>query len=72
MDDFKSIFSSKTFWGGLLAIVAGVLGFFGYTMGTEDQAMLVDSIAAVAAAVGGVIAIWGRVKASKVIGKPQK
>ena len=68
MDDFKSLLTSKTFWGGVIALLAGVLGIFGYTLLPEDQAALVDGVAAAAAAVGGVIAIWGRVKASKKIG----
>lgn len=68
MDDFKSLLASKTFWGGFIAVLAGVLGFFGYQILPEDQAALVDAGAAVAASVGGVIAIWGRIKASKKIG----
>lgn len=67
MDDFKSLFASKTFWGGFIAIIAGVLGFFGYQLLPADQAALVDGGAALAASLGGVIAIWGRVKASKII-----
>ena len=67
MDDFKSLFASRTFWGGVIAVLAGVLGFFGYELGGPDQAALIEAGAAVAAAVGGVIAIWGRVKASKLI-----
>lgn len=63
----KSLFVSKTFWGGLIAIIAGVLGFFGYQLLPADQAALVDGGAALAASLGGVIAIWGRVKASKII-----
>ena len=68
MDDFKSLWASKTFWGGLIAVLAGVLGFFGYQLLPDDQAALVEGGSAVAAAIGGVIAIWGRVKASKKIG----
>ena len=67
MYDYKSIFASRTFWGGLLAIAAGVLGFFGYELGGGDQAALIDAGAAAAASLGGVIAIWGRVKATKEI-----
>ena len=69
MDDFNSIFASRTFWGGLLAIAAGVLGFFGWTLTADDQQALVDLGVGVAAALGGLVAIWGRVRASKQIGK---
>lgn len=67
MDDFKSLFASRTFWGGVIAVLAGVLGFFGYELAGPDQAALIEAGAAVASAVGGVIAIWGRAKASKLI-----
>ena len=64
----KSWWASKTVWGGLLALVAGVAGVFGYQLLPEDQAALIDGGAALAASLGGVIAIWGRVRASKGIG----
>ena len=67
MDDFKSLFASRTFWGGVIAVLAGVLGFFGYELGGQDRAAIIEAGSAIAAAVGGVIAIWGRVKASKLI-----
>ena len=67
MDDFKSLFASKTFWGGVIAVLAGVLGFFGYELGGPDQAALIEAGSAIAASVGGVIAIIGRIKASKII-----
>ena len=69
MDDFKSIFASRTFWGGLLAIAAGILCFFGWTLTADDQQALVDLGVGVAASIGGVVAIWGRVRASRQIGK---
>ena len=67
MDDIKSIFASKTFWGGLIAVAAGILGFFGYQIGGADQAAIIETVTAVAASVGGLIAIIGRIKASKLI-----
>lgn len=67
MDDFKSLFVSKTFWGGLMAVAAGALGFFGYELGGADQQALIENGSAIAASLGGLIAIIGRVKASKLI-----
>lgn len=67
MDDFKNLFASKTFWGGVIAVLAGILGVFGYTLAADDQAALIDGGAAVAAAIGGGIAIWGRIRATKKI-----
>jgi hypothetical protein len=68
MTDMKSILASKTVWGGLIAIAAALLGMFGYTVTPADQVAVVDAIAAVAAAVGGAIAIFGRIVATKRIG----
>ena len=71
MEDFKSILASKTVWGAIIAIGAGIAGIFGYSIGAEDQANLVEIGFAAASTVGGVIAIFGRVKASKKIGKAE-
>ena len=67
MDDFKSLLASKTFWGGVIAVIAGILGFFGWTLSADDQQALIDLGVGIAASIGGVIAIIGRVKASKII-----
>ena len=67
--DKKSWWASRTVWGGLIALIAGVLGVFGYTLLPSDQAALIDGGSALAASLGGIIAIWGRVKASKRLGK---
>ena len=53
----------------MLAIAAGILGFFGWTLTADDQQALVDLGVGVAASLGGVVAIWGRVRASRQIGK---
>lgn len=71
MEDFKSIFSSKTVWGAIIAIIAGIVGIFGYSIGAEDQAQLAEIGVSVASMAGGLIAIFGRVKASKKIGKAE-
>jgi hypothetical protein len=67
MDEVKGILESKTFWSATLAILAGVLGIFHYSFSATDQASLVDMIAGLAASLGGVGAIIGRVMASKKI-----
>lgn len=85
MDGVKGLLASKTFWGGAVALLAGVLGMFGYTFDGVDQASMADSATAVAAdiatgnwqhlfssvgaVIGGAWAIYGRIKATKLIGK---
>ena len=64
----KSLFASTTVWGGIVAVAAAVLGFLGYTFSEPDQAQVVEWIGSMAGMVGGVVAIVGRVRASKRIG----
>lgn len=68
MNDSKNFFASKTVWGGLIAVAATVATWFGYGIGTTDQAGLVDGLVAIGGAVGGILAIVGRVMASKTVG----
>ena len=74
MDQTKAWYASTTIWGGVVAAVAGMAGIFGYSITPADQAALSDSIGQVVALVtsvsalgGGLLAIWGRVRASKTI-----
>lgn len=67
--DTKGIFASKTVWGGIVALLAGGAAIFGYTFSEADQATLTEAVAGIASAVGGIIAIYGRVTATKAIGK---
>jgi len=68
MNGFKSLFASKTFWGGLLAVGAGIGGFFGFVITEEDRTAVLELGVGIASFVGGIIAIYGRIKATKQIG----
>lgn len=67
--DYKSIFSSKTFWGALITIA----GFFWTQLAdVNTQGMYVDNIMMV---VGFIITVWGRFSAKKQVtltGAPPK
>lgn len=65
----KTLFASKTVWGGIVALLAGIAGIFGYSIQTEDQIAAIEVGTALASAVGGGIAIYGRIKATKKISK---
>lgn len=67
MDGVKSLFASKTFWSAVIVIGCSIVSFFGYEIGGEDQAALVEHIGNIGAAVGGVFVILSRVKATKAI-----
>ena len=63
----KSWYTSKTIWGSLITIIAMILGAFGYSVGADDQATVTDVLTTIAGFGGTVLAIYGRVKASKAI-----
>ncbi len=67
MDELKPLIESKTFWGAAAAIAAGALGLGHYTLSPADAAHAVDLIVSIVSGVGGLIAIYGRVVASKRI-----
>jgi hypothetical protein len=62
MEDTKSIFLSRTFWGVVLAVLMPLLRKFGLEF--DDRATQ-DLVEAITVAVGGLLAIYGRVKASR-------
>jgi hypothetical protein len=68
MDEFKALTQSKTFWGAVVALGGSALTLGHYTIAPADAASAVDLISGIASAVGGLIAIYGRVVASKKIG----
>lgn len=63
----KAWWQSKTVWGGAIALAAGVAGAFGISVGLEDQEMLTAAIVGIASGVGGLLSIYGRIKANKAI-----
>lgn len=69
MSEVKSLIASKTFWGALVAVAAGMLAGGNYALAAVDQAELVDLLVAVGAGGGGVVAIVGRVLARARVGK---
>ena len=68
----KQWWKSKTIWGGLLMAAAFILNFFHYELSPADQTILIDTIPeviqSVSAAIGTILAIYGRVTAKTTIG----
>lgn len=67
MYDTKSLFASKAIWGGAVALLAGGATLLGYTVDAESQASIVNLITGAASLVGGLMAVWGRITATKRI-----
>jgi hypothetical protein len=68
MDDVKALTQSKTFWGAIVALVGAAVSLGHYTLSAADAQQAVDLISGIASAIGGLVAIYGRVVASKKIG----
>ena len=43
----KSIFSSKTFWANIVALLAMIAGLYGVELSKEEQELIVEAIAAI-------------------------
>lgn len=67
MEDVKHWYYSKTIWGALLAVASSALQIKGVQIGADDQATIVDSAVSIAGAVGGLLAVYGRLTANRQI-----
>jgi len=68
MNEFKALTQSKTFWGAVIALGGSALTLGHYTLTPADAAQAVDLLSGIASAVGGLMAVYGRVVATKKIG----
>ena len=64
MYENKPWYASKTILGGIIALIAGLAGAFGIAISPEDQEMIIQGILAVGSAIGGLLAIYGRIRAT--------
>ena len=60
-------FKSRTVIGGVIAVGAGIAGLFGVPVDAGTQASLASTLVDLASAVGGLLAIWGRIKATHTV-----
>ena len=65
--DEKLWYQSKAVWGGLIAVGAAVASGFGVVVDSGTQGQIADLIIAGVGVIGGLLAIYGRVKAGKTI-----
>jgi len=63
----KKWWESKTVVGGLIAVGAAVAGAFGIAIDTDTQDQIAECVVVAATAIGGLLAIYGRVKAESKI-----
>lgn len=68
MTDMKPWWQSKTLWGAIVTIASSILGLAGLELGDADAEALTGLLTSLGAAIGGIIAIVGRLKAKSRIG----
>ena len=68
MVDMKAWWQSRAVWGGLVAALAGIGGLFGLNLDEVSQGMVIDAVVQLATVVGALLAVIGRVRATKKIG----
>lgn len=61
----KPWWASKGVWGGVVAAAAGLAGLWGVTVGPAEVEQIVTLFTAVTSAVAGLVAVWGRIRASR-------
>ena len=63
----KEWYKSKTVWGGLIAVGSAIAGACGIIISADTQDQIAELVVVGASAVGGLLAIYGRVKAEQQI-----
>lgn len=69
MNDTQRWYQSRAVMSGIAAVIAGVLGLFGYSMTPGDQESLIALVTAIGAVLSGSTAVYYRIKATKQIRK---
>jgi len=67
MTDSKAWYASKTVWGGIIAVMSAIAGAFGYMVTPDLQTEAATNLSAIGAGLGGALAVYGRVKATKSV-----
>lgn len=68
MNEKKAWFLSKTVIGGVSALAIGIAGLVGIDLSAESGIDMEAVLTAAATAIAGILAVYGRVTATKKIG----
>lgn len=68
MNTTKPWWQSKTLWGAAVTLVAAALGMAGIDLADSERESVTEMLTSLGAAIGGLIAIFGRISARSRIG----
>jgi hypothetical protein len=68
MTDIKPWWQSKTLWGAIVTLGSAALGLAGLDVLDTDREALIELLTSLGAAIGGLIAVFGRITAKNRIG----
>ena len=68
MLETKPWWQSRTLWGAIVTLGSAALGLAGMEFGAGDREALIELLTSLGAAVGGLIAVAGRISAKHRIG----
>jgi len=67
MQEEKAWYQSKTILASIVTVIVLIAGAFNYSIDAQTQEGIVELVSVVVGVIGSVVAIYGRVKASKAI-----
>jgi len=67
MQQVKPFYKSKGVIGSIVVLVGVIVQALGYTFGPDEQQLAVTLVSAIIEALGGLVALWGRITATKQI-----
>lgn len=67
LDGYKSPFASLGILGGSSAVVMGIAQVVGWAISPADAADLTEAVKGLGVSIAGIIAVYGRLRASKRI-----
>lgn len=67
MLDTKPWYQSKTIWGALIAMAAPLTRYVGLDLPLAEQAELADLLTVLASTFGALLALYGRLTATKAV-----
>lgn len=67
MDNLKPWYLSRTVWGALIAVAAPLLQLLGLPVSPQMQPELADGLVTFIGAVGGLVALYGRLFATTML-----